>query len=88
MPFDAIGIEIIQNCDTSLILTPLSLFSIIGLGNSGPPCGRPFTEVTLVFGLNLGSPSSPEPAVDDVGGQVRTVATVEIALTTAGPNVS
>ena len=49
---------------------------------------RPFTEVTFVLCRNSCTAGSPEPSIDNIGGQIRTVTASKITFATSGPNVS
>ena len=88
MPPNSISIEIIKYRNTGLILAALALFPVIGLRDPTSARIGPIAEVAFVFGLNFGPAGGPEPAVDDVGGQIGAIAALEIAFPASGPDVS
>ena len=87
MPPDTISIEIIKYRNTGLVFAALALFPVIGLRDPTSACIGPITEVAFVFGLNFGPAGGPEPAVDDVRGQIGAIAALEVAFPASGPNV-
>jgi len=90
MPLDAIAVEVVENCDASLIVAVLSLLPIVGLSTttaaSVGPVPTPLSPL-LVGGSDAGIGPRPEPSVNNRRLEIGAVTTVEVTLPTRGPYV-
>lgn len=84
VPFDSVVVEVVQDGQARLSLV---IFTVVGLRAAITTSVRPVTKSALVGGGDLGFRTGPEPSVDNDGLQISTVASVEVAFATAGPDV-
>jgi len=84
VPFDAIVVEVVQNGQARFSLV---IFTVVGLRALVTSGVRPVSKSALVSGWDLGLGSGPEPSVDEEWLQIGTVASIEIAFTSTGPDV-
>ena len=80
-------VNIVKNTNTSLVLAPLLLFSVIWLSFPQPPSMRPITVATSSWGWNSLASRSPVPAILYQWLQVFPVTSLEIALPASCPDV-
>ena len=53
-----------------------------------PSSERPITVATFALGWDPIAPGGPKPPIDNVGRQIGTIATIEVAFTSTSPNVT
>lgn len=87
MPVHAIIVEVVQHGQAVLVGAALLQLTIVRLRLADAAVGRPVVLVAIVGGRQLLQLGGPEPAVDGHRLQVRTVAALEVANASAGPDV-
>lgn len=87
VPVHAIVVEVVQHGQAVLVGAALLQLTIVRLRLADAAVGRPVVLVAIVGGRQLLQLGGPEPAVDGHRLQVRTVAALEVANASAGPDV-
>lgn len=89
MPHDAVLVEVVEDSEAGLVGAGLCELTVVGLGTAAASSAGPVT-VPAESGVGGGDASGrtgPEPSVDDWGLEISSVATVEVALASRGPDV-
>lgn len=87
VPVHAIIVEIVEHGQTIFVSTALLEFPIVWLRLIDASVGGPIVLQTICGRSQFLEFSSPEPSVDGYWLKIGTIATLEVAQTTAGPDV-
>lgn len=84
---DSVVVEVVEDGQAVLVGAALLQFAVVGLWLSNAAVLRPVALSTIGGGRELLQLSGPEPSVDRCWLQVWPVASLEVAQSTAGPDV-
>lgn len=87
VPVNAIVVKVVEHGQTVLVGAALLQLTVVGLRLADATVGRPIVLVAIGGRGEFLQLSGPEPAVDGDGLQIGTIASLEVADATAGPDV-